>query len=107
MSDAAIWTVVMVLGLGTYLIRLSFLGLIGARGFPAWAMRLLRFVPVAVLPALVAPLVVWPAATGGTPDPSRVLGALAALLVGVWSRNVLAAIAAGTGVLYLALWLIG
>ena len=107
MSAAAIWTVILVVGVGTYLIRLSFLGVIGNREFPDWAMRLLRYVPVAVLPALVAPMVVWPAATGGTPDPARMLAALAALGVGAWSRNVLAAIAAGMLTLSLAFWVLG
>lgn len=103
--DATIWTVILVLGAGTYLIRLSFLGLIGDRAVPLWAMRLLRYVPVAVLPALVAPLVVWPAATEGAPDPARVTAALVALAVGAATRSVLGAIAAGMAALYLGLWL--
>jgi branched-subunit amino acid transport protein len=105
--NGEVWLVILVLGIGTYLIRLSFLGLIGDRELPPWSLRLLRFVPVAVLPALVAPLVVWPAATGGAADPPRMLAAAAALGVGAWSRNVLAAIAAGMATLYAALWLIG
>lgn len=103
--DATIWTVILALGIGTYLIRLSFLGLIGDRAVPPWALRLLRYVPVAVLPALVAPLVVWPAATGGAPDPARMTAALVALAIGAATRNVLGAILAGMAVLYLGLWL--
>ncbi len=103
--DVTIWTVILVLGIGTYLIRLSFLGLIGDRAVPLWAMRLLRYVPVAVLPALVAPLVVWPAATGGAPDPARMTAALVALAIGAGTRSVLGAIAAGMAALYLGLWL--
>ena len=99
-----IWTVILVLGIGTYLLRLSFLGLIGGRAVPVWAMRLLRYVPVAVLPALVAPLVVWPAATEGEPDPARMLAALVALAIGASTRSVLGAIAGGMAALYLALW---
>ncbi|HRO11839.1 AzlD domain-containing protein [Amaricoccus sp.] len=96
-----------VVGVGTYLIRYSFLGLVGDRPLPEWALRMLRYVPVAVMPALVAPLVVWPAATGGAPDPARMLAALAALAVGAVMRSVLGSIFAGMGVLYLALWAIG
>lgn len=103
--DATIWTVILALGVGTYLIRLSFLGLVGDRAMPDWAMRLLRHVPVAVLPALVAPLVVWPAATGGAPDPARMTAAFVALAVGAVTRNALGAIAAGMAALYLGLWL--
>ena len=102
-----IWVVILVLGLGTYLIRFSFIGLVGDRKLPAWAIGLLRYVPVAVMPGLVAPLVVWPQATGGAPDPARLLAAAAALLIGALTRSVLGAIAGGMAVLYAALAVIG
>ncbi|MBP7243602.1 AzlD domain-containing protein [Amaricoccus sp.] len=105
--DAAIWLVILCLGIGTYLIRLSFLGLIGDRPLPAWASRLLRYVPVAVMPGLVAPLVVWPAATGGHADAPRIAAAIAALAVGAITRDTLGAIVAGMATLYLALFLFG
>ena len=98
------WLVILALGAGTFAIRFSFLGLVGDRALPPWALRLLRYVPVAVLPALVAPLTVFPAATGGAPDPARLLAAGVALGVGAWSRNMLAAIGAGMAALYLGLW---
>lgn len=79
MSDAMIWTIVILLGAGTYLIRFSFLGIIGAKELPPLVLQLLRFAPVAVLPGLVAPLVVWPAATGGDTDPVRLSAALVTL----------------------------
>ena len=104
---ARIWLVILVLGLGTFLIRLSFIGLVGQRELPAWANRLLRYVPVAVMPGLVAPLVVWPQATGGEPDPARLLAALAALATGALTRSLLGAIAAGMVVLYAALATLG
>jgi branched-subunit amino acid transport protein len=107
MSDAQIWTVIGVLGLGTFLIRFSFIGLVGDRALPPWASRLLRYVPVAVMPGLVAPLVVWPAATGGALDPPRLTAALAALGIGALWRSVTGAIAGGMGVLYLMLWALG
>lgn len=106
-SGAQIWTIIIALGIGTYLIRLSFLGLIGDRPLPGWALRMLRYTPVAVIPGLVAPLVIWPEATGGTPDPARLVAAAVTLGVGVWSRNVFAAIGAGAVTLYGALFLLG
>jgi branched-subunit amino acid transport protein len=102
--SGSVWTVILALGIGTYLIRFSFLGLIGDRPVPGWAMRLLRYVPVAVLPALAAPLVVWPPATEGAPDPARMIAAVAALAVGAATRSVLGAIGSGMAALYLALW---
>ena len=78
-SDADIWLLIALLGVGTYLIRFSFLGLIGDKKQPDWLLRHLRYTPVAVLPGLVAPLVVWPEATGGDPDPARLAAAVATL----------------------------
>jgi branched-subunit amino acid transport protein len=91
------------MGIGTFLIRFSFLGLIGDRPMPQFVLRLLRFTPVAVLPAMVAPLVLWPAATDGQFDPVRMLAAMATVAVGLWSRNVLWAIFAGAFTLYAAM----
>ena len=107
MNDVLIWSVIVVLGLGTWLIRFSFIGLVGDRALPLWAVRLLRYVPVAVLPALVTPLVVWPSATDGAADPARIAAAAAALAVGAWKRSVLGAILAGMVTLYAALWILG
>lgn len=103
MSAAAVWGIVAVLGIGTFLIRFSFLGALGRRPLPPWAMRHLRYTGVAVLPGLVAPLVIWPAATGGEPDAPRLLAALAVVAVGAWLRSVLWAMAAGGATLYAGL----
>ncbi|MEM1361874.1 MAG: AzlD domain-containing protein [Pseudomonadota bacterium] len=105
-SQTQIWTIIVLLAIGTFLIRFSFLGLIGDRPLPRIVMRLLRYTPVAVLPGLVAPLVIFPHATGGHPDPARLLAAGATILVGVWTRNAFAAICAGFAVLYTGLALI-
>ncbi|MGP1357861.1 AzlD domain-containing protein, partial [Roseicyclus sp.] len=76
-TDAQIWGIVALLGVGTFLIRFSFLGLVGDRQLPEWLLRHLRYTAVAILPALVAPLVLWPAATGGEPEASRLAAAAA------------------------------
>ncbi len=73
---------------------------------PVWAQRLLRYTAVAVLPAISAPLVAWPAATQGTPDPARMIAAAVTLGVGLVTRNVLAAILSGMTALYLGLYFI-
>ena len=66
---------------------------------------MLRYTAVSVLPALIAPLVMWPAATGGQPDPVRLSSAAATLVVGLWSGSTLSAILAGGVVLGLGTWL--
>jgi branched-subunit amino acid transport protein len=98
--DVTVWGVILALGLGTWGLRFSFLGLVGARAMPPWVLRHLRYTAVAVLPGLVAPLVVWPAATGGSPDPARIAAALATVAIGLWSRNLIASVAGGMAVLY-------
>lgn len=103
--DWSVWLVILGLAVGTYAIRFSFLGVIGDRPLPRWLLRALRYTPVAVMPGLVAPLILWPQATGGTPDPARIAAALATLAIGMASRNVVAAVLAGMVTLYAGLWL--
>jgi branched-subunit amino acid transport protein len=100
------WIVVILLGIGTFSLRLSFLGLIGGRDIAPWALRLLRYVPVAVMPGLVAPLVLFPAATNGETDPARLGAAIAALIIGAMTRNTLGAVIGGLTALYLFLFLL-
>jgi len=107
MSGAQIWMIIFLIGLGTFLIRFSFLGLIGSRRLPEWVLRHLRYTPVAVLPGLVAPLVLWPAATQGVPDLPRLAAALATVGIGLLTKNMLAAIIGGAATLYLGLWGLG
>lgn len=106
-SDGEVWLIIALLGVGTFVIRFSFLGAFGQINMPPWALRLLRYTPVAVLPGLVAPMVLWPAATGGQMDPARTLAALVALSLGVYTKNVLVAMFGGGGTLYLMLYLLG
>lgn len=94
-SSLQLWTVIVVLGAGSYALRFGFLGLVGRRKLPDWALRHLRYAPMAVIPALVAPLVLWPAATGGTPDPARAMAAAVTLVAGLLGRSALVAILAG------------
>ncbi|MEL7149467.1 MAG: AzlD domain-containing protein [Pseudomonadota bacterium] len=102
---SSIWLIILVMGVGTYLIRFSFLGLIGNRKMPDWVLRHLRYTPVAILPGLVAPLVMWPEATGGEPDPIRLAAAAVTLGVAWWWKNLLAGAAAGAATLAGLLWI--
>lgn len=100
------WTVTALLGVGTFLIRFSFLGLLGGRALPAWVLAHLRYIAVAVFPALITPLVLWPPANGGETDPARLIAAVAAFLIGV-KINVIGAILIGMATLYLSQYLLG
>lgn len=102
-DPATIWWIIALMGAGTYLIRFSFLGLVGNRKMPDWLLRHLRYTPVAILPGLVAPLVMWPDATNGSPDPIRFTAAAVTILVAWWWKNMLAGAAAGAATLALLL----
>ncbi|MAU52522.1 MAG: hypothetical protein CMN17_09130 [Roseovarius sp.] len=102
-----LWLFIAALGLGTFGLRFVFLGLVGNRPLPAWLLRHLRYTAVAVLPGLVAPLVVWPAATGGALDAPRMAAAVVTLVLGYTFRNVILAITAGALTLFAGLALFG
>lgn len=105
-DQTTLWTVIIGLGLGSYLFRFGFLGIIGNRQLPPWILRHLRYTAVAVLPGLVAPLVLWPPATGGEPDAARLAAAVVTIGVGLTLRNPLVAIIFGALTLYVALYLL-
>lgn len=106
-ETGTLWTVIIVLGLGSFGLRFVFTGLVGNRTMPAWLLRHLRYTAVAILPALVAPQVVWPAATDGAFDIPRAAAAVAALTIGLITKNVLLAVLGGAGTLYGLLYLLG
>ncbi len=106
-DPVALWTVIILLGLGSFALRFVFIGLIGDKPLPDWILRHLRYTAVAVLPGLVAPLVVWPEATGGQLDAPRMAAAVVTLATGLWTRNVVLAICLGAGTLYGGLYLLG
>lgn len=106
-TNSEIWTIIGLLAVGTFAIRFSFLGLLGGATLPPVVLRLLRYTPVAVIPGMVAPLVLWPQATGGQTDLPRLLAALVTFGVGVWTKNLIASILSGAATLYAGLWLSG
>lgn len=106
-STATIWAVIAALGIGTFVLRYSFLGLFAGRTLPDWLLRHLRYTAAGILPAIAAPAVMWPAATGGHPDLARGAAAFVTVAVGILSRNTLAAMAAGAATLYGLLFLLG
>ncbi len=97
------WGAVIVIGLGTYLTRLSFIGAFGERQMPPWLGRPLRYVAPAVLGAIVLPAVVMP---DGVVDFSpatnpRFVAGLIAMAVAIRFRNVTVVIAVGMAALWI------
>ena len=101
------WGAVVIIGLGTYLTRLSVIGAFGEREMPAWLERPLRYVAPAVLGAIVLPAVVLPKGVIDLVPASnpRFLAAVIATLVAVKWRNVSLVIAVGMGSLWLLDWM--
>jgi len=107
MSSTTIWLIIILLGVGTFALRYSFLGLLGGRALPEWLLRHLRYTAVGVLPALIAPMIVWPDATQGQTDPARLAAAAVTLAVGVLTKNALLSICCGIGTLIGLLTILG
>ena len=103
-STIELWTVIIGLGLGSFAMRFVFLGVVGDRQLPPWLLIHLRYTAVSILPALVAPLVLWPSGTGGTPDAPRLAAAGVAFAVGFLTKNVAMAILSGAATLYALLY---
>jgi branched-subunit amino acid transport protein len=101
-----IWLTLIIAGILTYLTRLSFIAMLDRWQLPPIVLSALRFVPPAVLSAIIFPELLI---RGGNIDVSlqntRLIAGLVAALVGWKSRNILLTIAAGMGALYLLQWL--
>ena len=106
-DTVSLWIVIIGLGIGSFGFRFVFLGLIGDRPIPPWILRHLRYTAVAIIPALVAPLGMMPKATDGDFDIPRFSAAMAALLIGYFTKNVLWSMFAGAATLYALLYLLG
>lgn len=101
-QGGGIWLLLAVLGLASFALRLSFIQWFSRRRMPPWLQRSLRFVPPAVLAALVLPAIVYSGpAPGFSLENSRLLAGLLAALVAWRTRNVLWTMAAGMGALWL------
>lgn len=102
MSNTTLALTILGMGAITYLIRLSFFLLPAGVTLPPWLLRALRYVPAAVLSAIIAPELVLP---NGVIEISlgneRLLAGLFAMLVAWRTRHVLLTIAAGMATLWL------
>lgn len=105
-STFEIWTIIILLGVGTFFLRFSFLGVIGDRPLPPFILRMLRYTAVAVLPAIAAPVVLMPGGNFGDMDPAKLAAAVVTLLVGMFTRNIIAAVLGGVASLLLFSWLL-
>jgi branched-subunit amino acid transport protein len=97
-----IWLIMIALAVGTFLIRISFILLLSNRDVPPLLSSALRFVPPAVLTALVVPQILTRTNTMeiSLANPQLVAG-IVAVLVAWRTRNVLLTILGGMAVLWI------
>jgi branched-subunit amino acid transport protein len=95
-----LWITILILGLMTFALRLSFILLEGRVTMPQTMRRALEFVPPAVLSAIIAPeLVLHGGALDVSPGNARLLAGALAALVAWRTRNVLLTIGVGMAAL--------
>lgn len=99
-----LWLAILLAGLATFAIRFSFIGAAGRWAIPAWFSRMLRFVPVAALTALVWPDLLIAQGAIAPAEPRLIAGVIAAAIA--WkTRNILATLGGGMLALWLLQWL--
>ena len=89
------WTIIAA-GIITYSIRLSFILALERLSIPDWFSRGLRYVPPAVLSAIIVPeLANWNGAINLSWNNPQIIAGIAAVLVAWCTRNVVLTLAAG------------
>lgn len=101
------WILMIALGLITFATRLSFIALLERVNLPQNFQRALRFVPIAVLSAIIAPELGYiNNALAISPTNPRILAGLVATLVAYETKSVIWTITAGMALFWLfRLWL--
>ena len=97
-----LWAVILVVGALNYLSRLSFIAFFARRSMPPLLERALRYVPAAMLTALIVPMVVDVTPAGLEPHLPKVAAAVLATLVAWWKLGTLWTLGVGM----VALWLL-
>jgi len=99
-----LWAVIVAVGALNYASRLSFIAFFARRSMPPLLARALKYVPAAMLTALIVPMIVdWKGSAADFATP-RVAAALVAAAVAFATRSTLKTLAAGMAVLWLLQW---
>ena len=93
MSD---WTLIIYCGLITFFTRFSMIAILKKEMFNDRIREILSFVPSAIFPAIIFPAIFLDSfGTIQLEDNPKILAAIIAMLVGIFSRSILATIFAG------------
>ncbi|MBX3493132.1 MAG: AzlD domain-containing protein [Parvibaculum sp.] len=102
MDTTTLWLTIVAIGIGTFALRFSFIGLSGRLALPEPLTRALRFVPAAVLSAIILPAALR-MPEGGLDialDNPRLIACVLAAGVAWATKSVLATLAVGMGALW-------
>jgi branched-subunit amino acid transport protein len=100
-STTTFWLAILGAGAVTFTLRLSFIALLGRIEVPPFLERALRYVPAAVLTAVVIPLLFYQdGALEVSLGNERLVAGLLAALIAWRTRNVLLVLAGGMAVLW-------
>lgn len=100
------WLIILAASALTFAIRISFIVLQGDREFPDAIKKALRFVPASVLAAIVWPAVFAPHKEMHlSPANLQIYAALLAAAVAWKTKNILATLGAGMGLLWFLQWI--
>jgi branched-subunit amino acid transport protein len=95
-----LWTSIIIAGLLTLGLRLSFIVFLGKARIPAMLRQALQFVPIAVLSALIAPALFFPNGSLDISfDNNRLIAGILAIIIAWRTKNVLLTIGCGMGCL--------
>lgn len=100
LSQPVLWFVIGAITLGTFALRFSFVGWLSGRDAPPWLNRTLRFIPPALLSALIGPAVLNQGSDGAWIAP--VVATALAVLIAWRTKNMLVLIGVGM----VALWVL-
>jgi branched-subunit amino acid transport protein len=95
-----LWLVILAVGALNYLSRLSFIAFFARRTMPPLLARALKFVPAAMLTALIVPMIATPGLAQADETLPRIVAALLAAAVALVARNGMATIVAGMAALW-------
>ena len=105
MNDWSSWLTIVCAGAVTLGIRASFIVMPADTKVPDWLMGSLKYVAAAVLPALIAPDVLFrDAPPGELLNVYRIVAAACAMAFAIKTRNVFGTLAVGMATLWLLKW---
>lgn len=107
MSSEAIWLAILAIGFGTFVLRVSFIELAGRMRLPTRVSRALRFLPAAVLSAIILPAVLKlpDGSLDYAPGNPKIIAALAATVIAWRTKNAVFTILGGMAIFWLLRWL--